>query len=71
VGEWHGNARALVRAAGGWLVDFWGLWCQIAAEVRCIGYAVVKVIGDRECGNLAGVAGECCSLVEVTGVGWC
>jgi hypothetical protein len=60
-----------VRVAGGWLVDFWGLWCQIAADVRCIGYAVVKVIGDRECDNLAGVAGECCSLVEVTGVGWC
>jgi hypothetical protein len=37
-------------------------------EVGCIGYAVVKVIGDRECGNLAG---ECCCLAEVAGVGWC
>jgi hypothetical protein len=32
--------------------------------VGCIGYAVVKVVGDRKCGNLAG---GCCSLSEVTG----
>jgi hypothetical protein len=42
--------------------------------VGCIGYAVVKAVDDRECGNfvviccsLAEVAGECCSLVEVAG----
>jgi hypothetical protein len=67
-----------VRAAGGWLVDFWGLWCRIATEVECIGYAVVKVVGDREFNNLVGVccslaevAGECCNSAEVAGVGWC
>jgi hypothetical protein len=45
-------------------------------EVKCIGYGVVKVVGDRECGNSAVV---CCSLAEVVGeycssaevVGWC
>jgi hypothetical protein len=35
---------------------------------RCIGYTVVMVVGDRGCGNLAGVVDECFSLVEV--VGW-
>jgi hypothetical protein len=66
----------MVPATGGWLVEFWGLWCQIAVEVGCIGYTVVKLVGDRECGNLAGeccslaeVVVECCSLVEVAGVG--
>jgi hypothetical protein len=37
--------------------------------VESIGYAVVMVVGDRGCGNLAGVVGECCSLAEVAGVG--
>jgi hypothetical protein len=41
VGEWLGNAGAMVRAAGGWLVDFCGLWCQIVVEVGCIGAACV------------------------------
>jgi hypothetical protein len=43
-------------------------------EVGYIGYAVVKVTDDRECGNfvvvccsLAAVVGECCSSVA----GWC
>jgi hypothetical protein len=36
-------------------VDFWGLWCRIAAEAECISYAVVMVVGDRGCGNLKGV----------------
>jgi hypothetical protein len=40
-------------------------------EVGCIGYVVVMVIGDRGCGNLAEVVGECCSLAEVVRVGWC
>jgi hypothetical protein len=71
VGEWLGNAGGMVQAAGGWLVDIWGLWCRIVVEVVCIGYAVVMVVGDRGCGNLAGVAGECCGLAEVAGVGWC
>jgi hypothetical protein len=39
--------------------------------VGCIGYAVVMVVGDRGCGNLAEVVGECGSLVEVVEVGWC
>jgi hypothetical protein len=39
--------------------------------VGCIGYAVQMVVGDRGCGNLAGVVGECYSLTEVVGVGWC
>jgi hypothetical protein len=45
-------------------------------EVGCIGYAVVKVVGNMECGNfaavcysLAEVAGKCCSSMEVAG--WC
>jgi hypothetical protein len=38
------------------------------AKVGCIGHAVVKVVGDKECGNLMGV---CYSLVEVAGGrGW-
>jgi hypothetical protein len=69
--EWLGNAGAMVRAAGFWLLDFWGLWCRITAEVQCIGFVVVMVVGDMGCGNLAGVVGECCSLVEVARVGWC
>jgi hypothetical protein len=28
-GEWLGNAGAMERVVGGWLVDFWGLWCRI------------------------------------------
>jgi hypothetical protein len=52
-------------------VNFWGLWCRTAAEAGCIGDAVVMVVGDRGCGNLAKVAGECCSLAEVAEVGWC
>jgi hypothetical protein len=32
---------------------------------------VVMVVGDRGCGNMAGVVGECCSLAVVAGVGWC
>jgi hypothetical protein len=32
--------------------------------VGCIGYEVVKVVGDRECGNFMTV---CCSLAEVAG----
>jgi hypothetical protein len=71
VGEWLDNAGGMVQAAGGWLVDFWGLWCRIVVEVVFIGYAVVMVVGDRGCGSLAGVAGECCGLAEVAGVGWC
>jgi hypothetical protein len=35
-------------------------------KVGCIGYEVVKVDGDRECGNFAAV---CCSSAEVAG--WC
>jgi hypothetical protein len=69
VGEWVGNVGAMVRTTCGWLVDFWGLWCRIAMEVGCIGCAVVMLVGDRGCGNLAGVVGECCSLAKVTGVG--
>jgi hypothetical protein len=61
----------MVRPTGGWLVDFLGLWCRTVAEVGCIGYEVVMVVGGRGCGNLVGVAGECCSLAEVAGVGWC
>jgi hypothetical protein len=64
-----------VRAAGGWLVDFCDIWCQIVVEVGCIGYAVV---GGRECGNLTGVccslkevAWECCNSAEVAEGGWC
>jgi hypothetical protein len=30
----------------------------------------VMVTGDRGCGNLAEVVGECCSLAEVVGAGW-
>jgi hypothetical protein len=47
-------------------------------EVGCTDYAVVKVVDDREYGNLVGVccslaevAGECCNSAEVAGVGWC
>jgi hypothetical protein len=40
-------------------------------EAVCFGSVVVMVVGDRGCGNWAGVAGECCSLVAVAGVGWC
>jgi hypothetical protein len=69
VGEWLGNAGVMVRVVGDWLVDFLGLWCQIAMEVGCIGYAVVMVVGDGGCCSLTGVVGECGSLVEV-GVGW-
>jgi hypothetical protein len=43
---WLGNVRAMVRAAGGWLVGIWGLYCRIAAGVGCIGYAVVMVASD-------------------------
>jgi hypothetical protein len=50
-------------------VDFWGLWCRIAVEVGCIGYAVVMVDGNGGCCSLAVVVGECGSLAEV-GVGW-
>jgi hypothetical protein len=32
-----------VRDVGGWLLDFWGLWCRIAAEAGCIGCVVVMV----------------------------
>jgi hypothetical protein len=32
---------------------------------------MVMVVGDRGCGNLTGVVGECCNLAEVVGVGWC
>jgi hypothetical protein len=39
------------------------------AEAGCIGYVVVTVVGERGCGNLAGVVGEYCSLAEVAGVG--
>jgi hypothetical protein len=35
-----------MRVVGGWLVDFWGLWCRIAVAAGCIGYAVVMVVGD-------------------------
>jgi hypothetical protein len=59
-----------VRVVGGCLVDFWGLWCQIAVEVECIGYAVVMVVGDGGCCSFAGVVGECGSMVGVV-VGWC
>jgi hypothetical protein len=59
----------MVRATSGWLVDCWGLWCQIEVEVGCIGCAVVMVVGHRGSDNLAGVVGECCSLAEVAGVG--
>jgi hypothetical protein len=59
----------MVRAVGGWLVDFWGLWCRIEVEVGCIGYAVVMVVGDGGRCSLVGVVGGCGSLVEV-GVGW-
>jgi hypothetical protein len=62
---------AMVRATGGWLVDFWGMWCLIMIEVGCIGYAVVMVVGDRRYDNLAGVVRECCSLAKTTGVDWC
>jgi hypothetical protein len=49
VREWLGNAGARVQVVGGWPVDFWGLWCQIAVEAGCIGYAVVgdMVISQR------------------------
>jgi hypothetical protein len=57
----------MVRAAGGWLLEFWGMWCRTMMEARCIGCAVVMVVGDRGCGNFAGVAGECYSLAEVAG----
>jgi hypothetical protein len=54
-----------VRAIGGWLVDFWGLWCRIMVEVGCISFVVLMVVGDRGCGNWGGS----CSLAEVAGVG--
>jgi hypothetical protein len=47
--------RAMVRIVGGWLVDFWGMWCQIAAEAGCIGYMVVMVVGDEGYSDLAEV----------------
>jgi hypothetical protein len=71
VGEWLGNAGAMVRVVGGWLVDFWDPWCRITVEAGCIGYAVVMVVGDRGYSDLAEVMGKCCSLVEVVEVGWC
>jgi hypothetical protein len=71
VGEWLGNAGAMLQAAGGWLVKFWGMWCRVVMKVGCIGYVVVMVVGDRGCGNLVRVVGECCSLAEVVEVGWC
>jgi hypothetical protein len=69
VREWLGNAEAMVRVVGGWLVDFWGLWCRIAVEVGCIGYAVVMVDSNGGCCSLVVVVGECGSLADV-GVGW-
>jgi hypothetical protein len=58
VGEWLGNAGAMVRVIGCWLVDFWGLWCQTATEVGCIGCAVVMVVGDGGYSDLADVVVE-------------
>jgi hypothetical protein len=46
VGEWLCNVGAMVRDVGGWLLDFWGLWCRIAAEAGCIGCVVVMVVRD-------------------------
>jgi hypothetical protein len=48
-------------------VDFWGLWCRIAAEVCCNGYAVV--MGDVVVWQGWG-GGECGNSAEV-GVDWC
>jgi hypothetical protein len=45
----------MVRIVGGWLVDFWGMWCQIAAEAGCIGYMAVMVVGDGGYSDLAEV----------------
>jgi hypothetical protein len=47
VEEWLGSVGAMVRAANGWLVGFWGLWCRIVA-VGCIGYVVVMVVGNGD-----------------------
>jgi hypothetical protein len=55
VGEWLGNTGAMVQVVGGWLVDFWGLWCRIAAEAGCIGYAVVMAVGDGRYSDLVEV----------------
>jgi hypothetical protein len=63
--KWVLHAGAMVRVVGGWLVDFWGMWCQIAAEVGCIGYAVDMGVGGRGSHSLAEMVGECGSLVEV------
>jgi hypothetical protein len=41
------------------LMDSWGLWCQVVAEAGCSGGAVVMAVG--ECGSLAGaVVVDCC-----------
>jgi hypothetical protein len=48
VGVLLGNARVMVQVAGGWLVDFWGLQCLVAAVVvGSICYAVVMVADDE------------------------
>jgi hypothetical protein len=47
---WLGNARAMVRVAGCWLVDFWGLQCRVVAVVvGSISYAVVMLADDEGC----------------------
>jgi hypothetical protein len=42
-----------VRAVGDWLVDFWGLQCQVTVVVvevvGSIGYALLMVVDDEGC----------------------
>jgi hypothetical protein len=44
------------------------MWCQIVAELECIGCAVVMVAGDNGCNWATEVVEEYGSLAEV--VGW-
>jgi hypothetical protein len=54
-----GTAEAMVQVLSGWLMDSWGLWCRVGAEVRCSGGVVVMAVG--ECGSLAGAGVvDCC-----------